>query len=597
MVNKLNKDTIFERKQFKLTKDGWSKENQPTTKDGKITFTDLGGYINITDRFQDPTSGKERLILENEYGNTVIRDADILTPMKLPSLMGYGFTINTRHIHELGYALQLMRENLPMATLYSGSGVISTKDGLVINTNYIEYHPSIPQNTQILCDGKYDLEPKGSYAQWLLMYDAEVKGHLMLEMAVTMGVSALVTSYLNKIDLIEFGGTIYSLTGQSSAGKTTAAMLAISVGAPTKGTNTLLRSWNTTRNGLEGFINENYGILVAFDELSTATFPDTTGLLYSIAEGQGRQRANVHGEAKETKTWSTSLISTSEYSIFSNSAKNDGLYVRTIELNDVFTHSADNADNIKLGVRQNYGHVLPLIGSFLLNHENTVRTFFEEEQQWFKHALSNEKEKTGQRMFNRYAVFVTSARILSSVTNRTVLLDEMREYLLNYHNETIAERSLAEKSIEVIVQFVAQYRNKFSDDDRLSIMLESYGLIELRDDHIQVKIIASVFKKMLEEHQFQDVNNVIDALRDKGYMQSDRNRKTTKRSVKDTKGQSKTLVFYHLKIDKSYASIFGLRSNSEPFTPPQFDGNTNPDLLNEFVKQAKEKEKNDDLGL
>ncbi|UIK39487.1 DUF927 domain-containing protein [Staphylococcus epidermidis] len=594
MTNKV----IFKRNQYALTKPGrWTKEVQSTTKDGKVTYLDLGGYINITDRFQDPTSGKERLILENEYGNTVIRDADILTPMKLPSLMGYGFTINTRYIHELGYALQLMRESLPMATLYSGSGVIDTKGGLVINTNYIECHPSIPQNTQILCDGKYDLEPKGSYQKWLLMYDSEVKGHLMLEMAVTMGVSALVTSYLNKIDLIEFGGTIYSLTGQSSAGKTTAAMLAISVGAPTKGTNTLLRSWNTTRNGLEGFINENYGILVAFDELSTATFPDTTGLLYSIAEGQGRQRANINGEAKETKTWSTSLISTSEYSIFSNSAKNDGLYVRTIELNDVFTHSADNADNIKLGVRQNYGHVLPLIGSFLLNHENTVRTFFEEEQQWFKHALSNEKEKTGQRMFNRYAVFVTSARILSSVTNRTVLLDEMREYLLNYHNETIAERSLAEKSIEVIVQFVAQYRNKFSDDDRLSNMLESYGLIELRDDHIQVKIIASVFKKMLEEHQFQDVNNVIDALRDKGYMQSDRNRKTTKRSVKDTKGQSKTLVFYHLKIDKSYASIFGLRSNSELFTPPQFDGNTNPDLLNEFVKQAKEKEKNDDLGL
>ena len=91
----------------------------------------------------------ERLILENEYGNTVIRDADILTPMKLPSLMGYGFTINTRHIHELGYALQLMRESLPMATLYSGSGVINTKDGLesiptILNIIH-QYH-----NTQIL---------------------------------------------------------------------------------------------------------------------------------------------------------------------------------------------------------------------------------------------------------------------------------------------------------------------------------------------------------------------------------------------------------------------------------------------------------------
>ena len=92
-------------------------------------------------------------------------------------------------------------------------------------------------------------------------------------------------------------------------------------------------------------------------------------------------------------------------------------------------------------------------------------------------------------------------------------------------------------------------------------MIENYGLIELKDDHIQVKILKDVFKHMLEENQYQDVNNVINALRDKGYIQSDPNRKTTKRSVKDTQGKSKTIVFYHLKLDKELAPIFGLSSN------------------------------------
>ena len=102
---------------------------------------------------------------------------------------------------------------------------------------------------------------------------------------------------------------------------------------------------------------------------------------------------------------------------------------------------------------------------------------------------------------------------------------------------------------------------------------------------------------MLEENQYQDVNNVINALRDKGYIQSDPNRKTTKRSVKDTQGKSKTIVFYHLKLDKELAPIFGLSSNTETFTPSKFDNNTNPDLLNNFIKQAKEKEASDDLEL
>ncbi|KMS27664.1 DUF927 domain-containing protein, partial [Staphylococcus aureus] len=83
---------------------------------------------------------------------------------------------------------------------------------------------------------------------------------------------------------------------QSSTGKSTGAALAVSVASnPTKGNETLFRRWNATRNVLEGYLSNNYGIPIVFDELSSTTLRDTTGLLYSIAEGQGRQRSNVHG--------------------------------------------------------------------------------------------------------------------------------------------------------------------------------------------------------------------------------------------------------------------------------------------------------------
>ena len=89
-------------------------------------------------------------------------------------------------------------------------------------------------------------------------------------------------------------------------------------------------------------------------------------------------------------------------------------------------------------------------------------------------------------------------------------------------------------------------------------MIENHGLIALKDDYIEVKIIASVFKNMLIENHFQDVNNVVNALRDKGYIESDRDRITTKRAVRDDYGKKQSLVFYHLKLDSEYASIFGL---------------------------------------
>ena len=178
--------------------------------------------------------------------------------------------------------------------------------------------------------------------------------------------------------------------------------------------------------------------------------------------------------------------------------------------------------------------------------------------------MKDETNNTGIRMFKRYAAITTSAKILSHVLSTDIDIAKIRDYFIDYHAHTVSERSLADKAIEVITQFVAQNRGKFSDDKALKNMMENYGLIALKDDYIEVKIIASVFKNMLLEHHFQDVNNVVNALKDKGFIESDRDRITTKRTVKDDNGKKQSLVFYHLKLDSEYASIFGLTKDAEP---------------------------------
>jgi len=176
--------------------------------------------------------------------------------------------------------------------------------------------------------------------------------------------------------------------------------------------------------------------------------------------------------------------------------------------------------------------------------------------------LKDETNNTGIRMFKRYAAITTSAKILSHVLSTDIDITKIKDYFIDYHTHTVSERSLADKAIEVITQFVAQNRGKFSDDKALKNMFENYGLIALKDNHIEVKIIASVFKNMLLEHHFQDVNNVVNALRDKGFIESDRDRITTKRAVKDDNNKKHSLVFYHLKLDLEHASILGLNKEN-----------------------------------
>ncbi|MGZ1656779.1 cassette chromosome replicative helicase [Staphylococcus argenteus] len=553
--------TLFEIGPFALDSFGW-KETKPPKKDGdreKVVI--MASPIIVNARFSDPVTGVEKLIITNNNGKKDIFESDILTTRNLPSLIKYGYSINEKHIRSLSYALQLMRDRLPLSELYEGVGILETPFGYLISLdkvlNSVQFNQSSPSYP--IVDSAYDLTPKGTFDNWFNMYIDEVKGHLLLELAVIFGISALVTSFLKHKHEIEFAGILFSFTGQSSTGKSTAAALAVSVaGNPTKGNETLFRSWNATRNALEGYLSNNYGVPIVFDELSSTTLRDTMGLLYSIAEGQGRQRSNVHGEVKTPKNWGTSVISTSEYSIFNDSAQNDGLRVRTIEINEQFTTNATNADNIKKAVALNYGHVLPLVAKYLINREDEVIQWFYKEVDWFEAKLKDETNNTGIRMFKRYAVITTSAKILGRVLSTDIDIANIRDYFIDYHTHTVSERSLADKAIDVIIQFVAQNRGKFSDEGALKNMFENYGLISLKDDHIEVKIIANVFKQMLNNHQFQDVNNVVNALRDKGFILADRGRQTTKRSVKDNSGKKQSLVFYHLKLDEKFASILGL---------------------------------------
>ncbi|MDT4051842.1 DUF927 domain-containing protein [Staphylococcus arlettae] len=593
-------NNIFEQYPYWVNSTGCYELIPAKNKNDEDKIIRLSSPIIIENKFLDPTTGVEKLTITDGKNIERIETSDILTTQKLPRLVMFSFSINEKYIKSLGNALQLMRQSLPISTLYTGVGVLSTDEGTVISLDepYLSKDIEQSQADKIICETKYDLQPKGTFEGWWQMYLDEVKGNLLLELAVVFGVSSLVTAYLKAKHEVEFAGTIFSFVGNSSSGKSTSGALSASVaGNVNNGSNTLMKSLNGTRNGIESYLNDNHGVPIVLDELSSASFRDSTGLLYSIAEGLGRQRSDINGKAKGIRHWGTSIIVTGEHSIFKDSAKNDGLRVRTIEINEHFTKSAENADAIKKVTSANYGHVMPLVAKYLLNREAEVIQWFRTEHQWFKTQLENETSNTGIRMFKRYATITTSALILERVIATPIDLDAVRDYLINYHLDSVSERDLSSKALETIVQFVAQNRGKFSEDSKLSTIVENYGLIELKENCVQVKMLKDVFKQMLEENQYQDVNNVINALRDKDHIQSDPNRKTTKRSIKDAQGKSRSIVFYHLKLDKELAPILGLSPDTEAFTPPKFDNNTNPDLLNNFIKQAKEKEASDDLEL
>ena len=109
------------------------------------------------------------------------------------------------------------------------------------------------------------------------------------------------------------GGGI-NLKGPSSIGKTTLLSAAASVWGrgDERG---FIRTWRGTSNGIEAAATQFSDTFLPLDEIGVASGHEVGNVIYSIAGGVGKQRANRDGSAKLPNTWRIFILSTGEISI------------------------------------------------------------------------------------------------------------------------------------------------------------------------------------------------------------------------------------------------------------------------------------------
>jgi len=109
------------------------------------------------------------------------------------------------------------------------------------------------------------------------------------------------------------GGGI-NLRGPSSIGKTTLLSAAASVWGrgDERG---FIRTWRGTGNGIEAAATQFSDTFLPLDEIGVASGHEVGNVVYSIAGGIGKQRANRDGSAKSPSTWRIFILSTGEISI------------------------------------------------------------------------------------------------------------------------------------------------------------------------------------------------------------------------------------------------------------------------------------------
>ncbi len=81
-------------------------DKPPKEKGGMPIEVEITGPIVIENKFIDPKTNTEKVIITDEDQKVIVESSDILTTQKLPSLTKYGFSINEKYTKDLGYALQ-----------------------------------------------------------------------------------------------------------------------------------------------------------------------------------------------------------------------------------------------------------------------------------------------------------------------------------------------------------------------------------------------------------------------------------------------------------------------------------------------------------
>ena len=387
--------------------------------------------------------------------------------------------------------------------------------------------------------GALDLKPKGNLGNYLDDLREHVVPYKNISLAFALGVSSSIVAKLN-MHYKDINTLLVHLFAESTKGKSTAAMLAISVwGNPNLSGGGLYNTWNSTENALSTSLAGNYGIAYALDELSMSKIEDTTSLIYNLVGGKDKARLTKDIELRAAATWTTSIISTGEVSLLSKAKNNTGLDIRVLELGGiVWTEDANHSDQVKALVNRNYGVFgADFVKRLIEFPADRLKEIFEEEREIF---IQKVKEKNIQddmlsRISCKYAIVTLTIRLINSrYKDRGIILDieGIRELLVDTEINSINRRGIKRKAEDWLIQYIESNASKFKSGKETNTNVDYWGTRkELPNGELEVAILTNKFEEIMRKGKFEDTKVVLEQLKKECKLEYEAGRLTRKRKV------------------------------------------------------------------
>ena len=497
-------------------------------KDGKVTFTNVIGRMSrvVELRTEIETATVTNLIEFDYHGE--LRKVEVargqLSRNKMGELANVGIDIGDHNYRDVLHHLALSEIDAKKTFCHCrlGFGRVNEKE--------VYKHYKI-KGLESKYTGSLQIKPAGTEEEYRRLLDEHVFGHVPLELALAIGLSAPVASLLDT--QLDAGVLLVHLFGNSSTGKTTAARLAVSpFGCPTTGKTGLIKTWNATTNALQGLLVDNHGIPMVFDEASMLN-KKSTNLVYLLAGGVEKEKLNKESMLRTPKRWSGTFLSTGEHSLLAQGTKNIGVQVRLLEFSTInWTKSAEHADALKNGLMKNYAHLGATFAETLLSMEpEKLHETWKKNRNQFLESMEL-RDQFAERLADKASILLTTAELANEILGLKFNVQEVGNLIRQSFGENVEERDLGRKAYDIFLQEAIQNQCRFSREVNINGLVDVWGRFEIEKEALkEIFILKEAFNKIMQQYGFEDETIILKEWRERGWLDAAPSRLTKQKKI------------------------------------------------------------------
>lgn len=491
------------------------------TKKDKHYLLSVSTFVEVTQKTIDIDTNEIRLCITLYNGYKLTKQdfpSDILHTQGIKELLKYGVRYEEKMRDDLIRYLMISEQGAPIKKVYTSLGWHNQGDKLRFKGASFHTKKGVLKNYAY--GGKLLLTPKGDFEQWVKMVNTELiePDNIPLQFILALGFSGPILSLMN--DEFELGSVIFSISGYSSKGKTTSAILATSAfSCPVMDKGTLI-SYYSTSNGLIKTLENCNGMTVAIDEAATNPSKGSADhLLYTMAAGVSKRRMEGSLKLQDMQRFSSIILSTAEFNLL-NERSPDGLRARVFEIDEPLTRSAESSNIIKNVALNNYGHA----GGYYLKH--LVKQSCSDIKNKYTEGINklvsiSEHSDLSYRMATKLSAPVTAVEYFNEAFEGIMQLNYEKILYFNAEiiNRNANKKSPEEKLLNLVFEDYAvngyKYAKSASEWSDGCI-----GIVKSNMDYTYICVLRSYFEKLMETNSIANSDIILRALKKQGLLDS-----------------------------------------------------------------------------